>query len=81
MAPKIQTFEQIHPMCYAYSLPEIPTRNGWVKIGYTEKQDVSERIKQQVRILQIKAEEEWRGNAIFEDGSGETFHDTDFHRY
>ena len=81
MAPKIRTTERIVPMCYAYSTPEIKRHDGWVKIGYTDKQDVSERIKQQTHTSDTLAVEEWRGNAVFEDGSGDYFHDSDFHRY
>ena len=81
MAPKIKTTERIIPMCYAYTTPEIHRHDGWVKIGYTDKQDVDQRIKQQAHTLDTITEEQWRGNAIFEDGSGEAFHDSDFHRY
>lgn len=81
MAPQIKTTERIIPMCYAYTTPEIHRHDGWVKIGYTDKQDVDKRIKQQAHTLDTITEEKWRGNAIFEDGSGEAFHDTDFHRY
>ena len=81
MAPKIKTTERIIPMCYAYTTPEIKRHDGWVKIGYTDKQDVDARIKQQAHTLDTITEEQWRGNAIFEDGSGEAFHDSDFHRY
>ncbi|UNT95601.1 DEAD/DEAH box helicase family protein [Allobaculum mucilyticum] len=81
MAPKIKTTERIIPMCYAYTTPEIRRHDGWVKIGYTDKQDVDARIKQQAHTLDTITEEQWRGNAIFEDGSGEAFHDSDFHRY
>lgn len=81
MAPKIKTTERIIPMCYAYTTPEIKRHDGWVKIGYTDKQDVDARIKQQAHTLDTITEEQWRGNAIFEDGSGDVFHDSDFHRY
>lgn len=81
MAPRIKTTERIIPMCYAYTTPEIARHDGWVKIGYTDKQDVDKRIKQQAHTLDTITEEQWRGNAIFEDGSGEAFHDSDFHRY
>lgn len=81
MAPKIKTTERIIPMCYAYTTPEIARHDGWVKVGYTDKQDVDARIKQQAHTLDTITEEQWRGNAIFEDGSGEAFHDHDFHRY
>lgn len=81
MSQTIKTAERIIPMCYAYSTPEIKRHDGWVKIGYTDKQDVSQRIKQQTHTSDTLAVEEWRGNAIFEDGSGDVFHDSDFHRY
>lgn len=81
MTPKIKTTERIIPMCYAYTTPEIARHDGWVKIGYTDKQDVAERIKQQAHTLDTITQEQWRGSAIFDDGSGEAFHDTDFHRY
>jgi len=77
----IKTASKVIPMCYAYSTPEIQKHIGWVKIGYTEKQDVDERIKQQAHTVDVEVKEEWRGNAIFEDGSGEYFKDTDFHAY
>lgn len=81
MAARIKTVERVIPMCYAYITPEVHRHDGWVKIGYTEKQDVTDRIKQQAHTLDTVTEEQWRGNAIFEDGSGDAFHDTDFHRY
>lgn len=73
MANEIKTSERIVPMCYAYSTPEIKRHDGWVKIGYTDKQDVTQRIKQQTHTSDTLAVEEWRGNAIFEDGSGDVF--------
>ena len=45
MAMQIKTTDRIIPMCYAYTTPEIRRHDGWVKIGYTEKQDVTDRIK------------------------------------
>lgn len=81
MAPRIKTAERMIPMCYAYSTPEIARHNGWVKIGYTDKQDVTERIKQQTHTSDTLAVEEWRGNAVFDDGEGTVFQDSDFHQY
>ncbi len=77
----VKTASKVIPMCYAYSTPEIKRHDGWVKIGYTEKQDVDKRIKQQGNEVDVIKKEEWRGNAIFEDGSGEYFTDHDFHAY
>ena len=59
-------------MLYGYSTPEVIRHNGWTKIGYTE-QDVETRINQQTHTADIKWKLEWKGNATFDDGSGETF--------
>ena len=78
--PNIQTTKQVVPMLYGYSTPEVIRHNGWTKIGYTE-QDVETRINQQTHTADIKWKLEWKGNATFDDGSGETFIDKDFHAY
>jgi len=77
---KIQTARRAIPMIYAYSLPEVPKHYGWLKIGYTE-QGVQVRINQQTHTAGLTWDEAWRGNAVFDDGSGDTFRDTDFHSY
>ena len=79
--PKINTSQKVMPMIYAYATPEVPRHNGWTKIGYTEQQSVEERIKQQAHTINVKTQLLWKGNAVFEDGSGETFTDADFHAY
>lgn len=78
--PEINTSKKVTPMIYAYTTPEIARHNGWTKIGYTE-QDVETRIKQQTHTADIKWSLEWKGNAIFDDGSGDRFTDKDFHAY
>ena len=67
-------------MIYAYTTPEIARHNGWTKIGYTE-QSVDKRLKQQTHTADVLFHEEWRGNAVYDDGSGEVFTDHDFHAY
>lgn len=67
-------------MIYAYTTPEVARHNGWTKIGYTE-QDVEIRINQQTHTADVNWCLEWKGNALFEDGSGESFTDKDFHAY
>lgn len=76
----LQTSKKIVPMIYAYTTPEIKRHDGWTKIGYTE-QDVDKRLSQQTHTADVEYREEWRGTAIFDDGSGDTFKDTDFHAY
>lgn len=77
---ELQTAKKVVPMIYAYTTPEIKRHDGWTKIGYTE-QDVDKRIAQQTHTADVEYHEEWRGTAIFDDGSGDTFRDTDFHSY
>ncbi|WP_312104189.1 DEAD/DEAH box helicase family protein [Pygmaiobacter massiliensis] len=76
----IKTAQRVIPMIYAYTTPEIHKHDGWTKIGYTE-QDVDKRLSQQTHTADVDYHEEWRGNATFDDGSGERFTDKDFHAY
>jgi len=78
---RLQTVRQAFPMIYAYSTPQIQDHHGWTKIGYTERTDVESRIKQQTHTSDIQTKLEWKGAAIFDDGSGERFTDKDFHAY
>lgn len=78
--PNINTTKSVVPMIYAYTTPEIKRHDGWTKIGYTE-QDVDTRIKQQTHTADVEYNLEWKGNAVFDDGSGEMFTDKDFHAY
>ena len=77
----LKTVRKAFPMIYAYSTPQIEDHNGWTKIGYTERNDVENRIKQQTHTSDTQAKLEWKGAAIFDDGSGERFTDKDFHAY
>ena len=77
----VKTSERAFPMIYAYSTPQIAEHNGWTKIGYTEANDVETRIKQQTHTSDTKAKLEWKGNAVFDDGSGDRFTDKEFHAY
>lgn len=76
----LRTANHVLPMIYAYTTPEIARHNGWTKIGYTE-QDVEKRLEQQTHTADVNYHLEWKGNAIFDDGSGERFTDHDFHAY
>lgn len=76
----LKTANHVVPMIYAYTTPEILRHNGWTKIGYTE-QVVEKRLKEQTHTADVEWQLEWKGNAIFDDGSGERFTDHDFHAY
>lgn len=77
----IKTSKKIEPKCYAYTTPEVKTNDGYVKIGYTEQDDVHTRIKQQTHVVNVGYNLEWQGLAIYEDGSNDAFKDKDFHAY
>lgn len=78
--PNIKTTKDVVPMIYAYTTPGITYHDGYTKIGYTE-QKVEDRVYQQTHTAGVKAKIEWQGNAVFDDGSGETFDDHAFHAY
>lgn len=80
MKIKINTTRNVIPMIYAYTTPGVTYHDGWTKIGYTER-DVETRIKEQTYTADIRWHLEWKGNAVYEDGTGETFIDKDFHAY
>lgn len=79
--PNIKPFSRIVPMIYAYNTPGIPYHEGWTKIGYTEKQSVTDRINQQTHTAGIKWKLAWQDNAVYKDGSGLSFTDHEFHAY
>lgn len=81
MAVAIKPFCEIVPMIYAYTTPGVPAHDGWTKVGYTEAQTVEQRIKQQTHTADIEYKIEWQDNAIYKDGSGDSFRDTHFHSY
>ena len=78
--PNIKSTKKVVPMIYAYTTPGITYHDGYIKIGYTE-QDVDKRIYDQTHTAGIRAKKEWQGTAIYDDGTGKTFLDHDFHRY
>ena len=77
----INTTHRIIPMVYAYSTPEIARHDGHLKIGYTDRQTVEDRVHQQGHTVDVIQKIEWKGSAIFDDGSGETVTDNDFRAY
>lgn len=76
----IQTTRTAMPRCYCYSTPTISDHVGWVKIGYTEQDDVEDRIRQQLQTAHIPHTTEWSDIAVFADGKT-YFRDSDFHAY
>src|SRR5699024_10303014 len=52
----IKTTKTIYPQIYAYTLPSIAEDKGWIKIGYTERKNVDERIREQTKTAAIDLE-------------------------
>lgn len=79
---KIKTTKVIYPQIYAYTLPKVEDDQGWIKIGYTERQDVDVRIKEQTKTAAINLEFDklWSAPAKFSRGD-EWFTDTQLHAY
>lgn len=79
--PNIKSFAHVEPMIYAYNTPGVSYHDGWIKIGYTEKQTVEQRIKQQTHTADIHYNLLWKGFARYTDNSGISFTDHEFHDY
>lgn len=78
----IQTTKFIYPQIYAYTLPDVAENNGWIKIGYTERQNVDERILEQTKTaaINLKYLKLWAASAKFAH-SDDWFKDKQFHTY
>lgn len=79
--PNIQSFVKVEPMIYAYDTPGITYHDGWIKIGYTDKQTPEQRIKQQTHTVHVIPRMLWKSIARYTDNSGQSFKDTDFHAF
>lgn len=78
----IKSFKVIYPQVYSYILPNRQQTDGSQKIGYTEKENVNDRILQQVKTAAFNEAytKLWSAPAFFE-GSEESFTDKVFHRF
>ena len=78
----IKTTKEIHPKIYAYTTPTVTSNEGWIKIGYTER-DVTQRIKEQTHTAHIATDVLWTGDAAYTEDpdKGKTFKDHDFHHF
>lgn len=76
----IKPSKSIFPQIYAYTTPDNQKMVGWVKIGYTERKDVKERIKEQTHTANIDFNIEWKHPAYYFD-THKYFTDYDFHHF
>ncbi|OOS25870.1 helicase [Moraxella porci DSM 25326] len=76
---QIATTRVIYPQIYAYILPTVSDKDGWVKIGYTERPDVNTRIKEQVGTVDLDYQLLWHKVARFINS--QFFNDHQLHHY
>jgi superfamily II DNA or RNA helicase len=78
----IKSFKSVYPQIYSYILPERKANEGSQKIGYTEKENVDDRILQQVKTAAFKEKYQklWSAPAFYEGGK-EDFTDKTFHKF
>ncbi len=81
LTQQIKSYKTVYPQIYAYILPELPENEGSQKIGYTERENVETRIKEQAvnAARRLKYKTLWSAPAFFEDG--EDFKDKIFHKF
>ncbi len=70
------TRPKVTPTIYAYALPDVPSHNGYIKIGYTDR-DVETRIKEQTHTVGLKHKTLYTTSAMRSDGS--CFTDKEIH--
>lgn len=79
----IKTTKQIFPQIYAYVTPNYPDNHGWVKIGYTDRQDVNTRISEQTKTVGMSYNLLWSAPAKFSQAEDidDWFKDKELHAY
>ena len=80
--PMIKTTKVVYPQIYSYTLPDQPANEGSQKIGYTERRDVDERIREQTHTaaFHLTANKLWSAPAFFANEQKD-FSDKDFHKF
>lgn len=84
---QIKTTKIVYPQIYSYTLPDLPQYDGAQKIGYTERQNVDDRIREQVHTpaVDLRYIKQWYAPAFYLDTNNQptskSFIDKDFHRY
>lgn len=65
------------PTIYAYTLPGVVSHEGYIKVGYTEREDVNQRITEQLHTSGLQHKLLFTESAMRSDGS--CFMDRDVH--
>ena len=84
MANNISLSDNLHnrpavvPTIYGYVLPTVADHNGYIKIGYTDRENTENRIKEQLHTAGIPFKVLFKESAMRSDGT--CFTDKDVHR-
>lgn len=73
----LQSRPAVCPTIYGYILPDVPNHKGYIKIGYTDKEDVEQRIKEQIHTAGLHHKTLFSVSAMRDDGT--CFTDKDIH--
>ena len=76
--PDMEFFAQrpaVVPQIYAYTLPDVTTHQGYIKVGYTEREDVNERIRVHLHTSAVRYKLLFTASAMRSDGTCFTDHD------
>ena len=68
----------VEPQLYGYILPTVPDHEGYIKVGYTDREDVETRISEQLHVAGIPHQTIIIESAMRNDGT--CFTDKDVHR-
>ena len=68
---------EVKPTIYVYTLPDVPSHDGYLKIGYTDRGDYEERINEQLHTSGLKHKTIFVTSAMRSDGT--CFMDHDIH--
>lgn len=66
------------PTIYCYCLPDVADHDGYVKVGYTDRADVEQRIREQLHTAALNCKILLKESAMRSDGT--CFTDKDVHR-
>lgn len=66
---------EVKPTIYVYKLPDVASHKGYLKVGYTDREDYEYRINEQLHTSGIKHETVFVVSAMRSDGTCFTDHD------
>ena len=80
---QVKTIKKVYPQIYSYELVDVHDHEGWQKVGYTERKDVDERIREQTQTAAIKLNYRklWSASSVFTSDHSQFFTDKDLHKY